>query len=210
VTYILPLIAVALMGISVANFSTGSWADAARTMGGPLLWGGVVVGGAINGFGMFNVLMMSYTRLPLAMADDRMLPQIVTKKNSRGVPYVSVLLCALGWALALKLPFERLISIDLILYGVSLILEFVALVVLRLREPGLKRPFKAGNLAIACALGVGPTALIGYALYASRDERVGPISAALFALLVALVGPALYWLTTWGHRRRRLAPAPAD
>jgi len=210
VTYILPLIAVALMGISVANFSTGSWADAARTMGGPLLWGGVVVGGAINGFGMFNVLMMSYTRLPLAMAEDRMLPQIVTKKNSRGVPYVSVLLCALGWALALKLPFERLISIDLILYGVSLILEFVALVVLRLREPGLKRPFKAGNLAIACALGVGPTALIGYALYASRDERVGPISAALFALLVALVGPALYWLTTWGHRRRRLAPAPAD
>jgi amino acid transporter len=210
VTYILPLIAVALMGISVANFSTGSWADAARSMGGPLLWGGVVVGGAINGFGMFNVLMMSYTRLPVAMAEDRMLPQFVTKKNSRGVPYISVVLCAIAWALALKLPFERLISIDLILYGASLILEFVALVVLRLREPGLERPFKAGNLAIACALGVGPTVLIGYALYASRDEHVGPISAALFALLVALVGPALYWLTTWGHRRRRLAPAPAD
>ena len=217
VTYILPLAAVALFGISVANFSTGSWADAAREMGGPLLWGAVVMGGTINGFGMFNVLMMSYTRLPLAMAQDGMIPQplarYVTLRNSRGVPYISVLLCALAWALALKLPFERLISIDLILYGASLILEFVALVVLRLREPSLLRPFRAGNLAVATALGVGPTVLIGYALFASRDEKVGPLSAALFALLVALVGPLLYWLTTWSQKRnqtRHLAPSAAD
>ena len=175
------------------------------------------MGGTINGFGMFNVLMMSYTRLPLAMAQDGMIPQplarYVTLRNSRGVPYISVLLCALAWALALKLPFERLISIDLILYGASLILEFVALVVLRLREPHLTRPFRAGNLAVATALGVGPTVLIGYALFASRDEKVGPLSAALFALLVALVGPLLYWLTTWSQKRnqtRHLAPSAAD
>ena len=213
VTYILPLAAVALFGISVANFSTGSWADAARAIGGPILWAAVVIGGIINGFGMFNVLMMSYTRLPVAMAEDRMLPQFVTWKNSRGVPYISVLLCAFAWALALKLPFERLISIDLILYGASLILEFVALVVLRLREPSLLRPFRAGNLAVATALGVGPTVLIGYALFASREEHVGPMSASLFALVVAMVGPLLYWFTTWRQKRsqdRRLAPSAAD
>jgi amino acid transporter len=210
VTYILPLAAVALMGISVANFSTGSWADAARMIGGPALATAVVAGGAINGFGMFNVLMMSYTRLPVAMAEDSMLPRFVTRRNRRGVPYVSVVLCAIAWALALNLPFERLISIDLVLYGASLILEFVALAVLRLREPNLERPFKAGNFAFACALGVGPTALIAYALYASRDEHVGSFSALLFAFLVALVGPVLYWLTTWGQNRRRLAPTAAD
>ena len=213
VTYILPLAAVALMGISVSNFSTGSWADAARMIGGPLLATAVVVGGAINGFGMFNVLMMSYTRLPVAMAEDRMLPRFVTLRNSRGVPYVSVVLCALAWALALNLKFERLISIDLSLYGASLILEFVALVVLRIREPNLVRPFKAGNLAAACALGIGPTCLIGYALYASRSEQVGHFSALLFALIVALIGPVLYLLTTWTRNRqnrRRLAPSIAD
>jgi amino acid transporter len=211
VTYILPLAAVALMGISVSNFSTGSWADAARMIGGPLLATAVVAGGAINGFGMFNVLMMSYTRLPVAMAEDRMLPKIVTRRNSRGVPYVSVVLCAIAWALALNLKFERLISIDLSLYGASLILEFVALVVLRMREPNLERPFKAGNLAVACALGVGPTALIAYALYASRAEQIiSGFSALLFAFLVALVGPILYWLTTWTQNRRRLAPTAAD
>lgn len=206
VTYILPLAAVALMGISVANFSTGSWADAARMIGGPLLGTAVVAGGAINGFGMFNVLMMSYTRLPVAMAEDRMLPRFFTLRNRRGVPYVSVLLCGLAWALALNLKFERLISIDLILYGASLVLEFVALVVLRLREPNLERPFKAGNLAMACALGVGPTALIGYALYASRDEQLGRFSALLFASVVALVGPVLYWLTArWNQRQLAIA-----
>ena len=211
VTYILPLAAVALMGISVSNFSTGSWTDAARMIGGPILATAVVAGGAINGFGMFNVLMMSYTRLPVAMAEDRMLPRFVTLRNSRGVPYVSVLLCALAWALALKLPFERLISIDLSLYGASLILEFVALVVLRLREPNLNRPFKAGNLAFACALGIGPTVLICYALYASRSEQiVEGFSAILFAVLVALIGPVLYWLTHWTQNRRRLAPTAAD
>ena len=203
VTYILPLAAVALMGIPVTNFSTGSWADAARIIGGPLLAIGVVAGGAINGFGMFNVLMMSYTRLPVAMAEDRMLPRFVTRRNSRGVPYVSVVLCAIAWALALNLKFERLISIDLSLYGASLILEFVALVVLRLREPNLVRPFKAGNFAVACALGVGPTCLILYALYASRSEQIGRFSALLFALAVALVGPILYLLTSWTNKRNR-------
>ena len=62
--------------------------------------------------------------------------------TAAGVPWVSVLLCAVAWALALNLSFERLISIDLVLYGAALILEFVALVVLRLREPSLPRPFK--------------------------------------------------------------------
>jgi amino acid transporter len=124
---------------------------------------------------------------------------------------VSVLLCGLAWAIALKLPFERLISIDLILYGSSLMLEFVALVVLRIREPNLARPFKASNLAVACLLGVGPAALIGYALWASRNEKLfGTTLALLFAIAVGLLGPVLYWITTDPLARRRLAAADAS
>ena len=209
VTYILPLAAMAMTGLSVDSFSTGDWMTAARTIGGPLLGLAVVGGGAITGIGMFNALVMSYTRLPLAMAEDGMLPRIFAKRNSRGVPWVSVLLCGLAWGLALKLPFERLISIDLILYGSSLLLEFVALIVLRLREPNLARPFKAGNFAFACSLGVGPAALIGYALWASRNEKLmGSTSALLFAVVVALLGPVFYWVTA-GPRARRLAAAQA-
>jgi len=209
VTYILPLAAVALAGLSVESFSTGDWTNAARVLGGSGLLGtglgiAIVAGGAISGIGMFNALVMSYSRLPMTMALDGMLPRIFARRNLRGVPWVSVLILGLAWALALKLPFERLISIDLILYGSSLILEFVALAVLRVREPNLPRPFRAGSFFVTILLGVGPTALIIYALYASRDEKLsGSISALGFAVVVALFGPVFYWLTAVPLARRR-------
>jgi amino acid transporter len=210
VAYVLPLAAMAMAGISGVGFSTGDWTIAAAAIGGPLLGLAVVAGGMINGVGMFNALVMSYSRLPVAMAEDGMLPKMVGKRNGRGVPWVSVLLCGLAWGVALKLPFERLISIDLILYGTSLLLEFVALVVLRIKEPKLARPFRAGNLAFAIALGVGPAALIGYALWACRGEKlVGTTSALLFAISVALLGPVLYWVTAAPRARRRVAAAEA-
>jgi amino acid transporter len=212
ITYILPLVAMALAGLAPGSFSTGDWTTAARSVGGPLLGLAVVAGGAITGIGMFNALVMSYSRLPMAMAEEGMLPLLVAKRNRRGVPWVSVVLCGLAWGLALKLPFERLISIDLILYGSSLLLEFLALIVLRIREPRLERPFKAGNLAAACLIGAGPAGLIGYALYACRDEKIfGTTSALLFAFAVSLVGPLLYWATALPLARRRLAAeTPGD
>jgi amino acid transporter len=117
------------------------------------------------------------------------------------VPWPSVLVCAAAWGLALRLSFERLISIDLVLYGASLLLEFVALVVLRLREPALARPFRIpGGLPAAIAAGVGPTVLIAFALYAARDERVGPLPALAFAAVVAAAGPSVYSLARLNAR----------
>jgi amino acid transporter len=208
-TYVLPLAAMAMAGLSAEGFSTGSWAVAGSALGGPLLGLAIVAGGVICGVGMLNALMMSYTRLPIAMAADGLLPRVFLHRNRRGVPWVSVLVCGLGWALALKLPFERLISIDLILYGTSLILEFLALIVLRRREPDLPRPFRAGSFTFACLLAVGPTVLIAYALYASRSETLGDpgtpfanVSSLAFAAAVALLGPPLYALTVAVARRK--------
>jgi amino acid transporter len=205
VGYLIPLSAMAVAGISTASFSTGDWVDVAVALGGPLLGFAVIAGGAMNGVGMFNALVLSYTRVPMAMAEDGMLPKILARCNRHRVPWVSVLLCGTAWAAALSMPFERLISIDLVLYGSSLMLEFVALVVLRIREPNLKRPFKAGNLAFACLLGVGPAVLIAYALYAARGEQIGSISALLVAAGVALLGPVVYWIMAAPMARHRLA-----
>jgi amino acid transporter len=207
-TYILPLTAMAVAGLSPQGFSTGSWTTAAGAVGGPLLALAVVAGGVICGLGMFNALAMSYARLPIAMSADGLLPHIFQRRNRRGVPWVSLLACSIAWALALKLPFERLISVDLILYGSSLLLEFVALIVLRIREPQLPRPFRAGNFTFACLLSVGPAILIGYALYASRSERIfGSTSALLFASAVASLGPLLYWILAASLSRRTASTA---
>ncbi len=206
-TYILPLAAMALSGLAVGSFETGDWTSAARNVGGPLLGAAIAAGGVVTGVGMFNALVMSYSRLPMAMAEDGMLPRFLSVRNKRGVPWVSVLLCGLAWALALKLPFEKLITIDLVLYGTSLLLEFVALVVLRFREPELDRPFRAGSIPFAVALGACPTALIGYALYASRTDEVvlagRHVPALLFAFCVAVLGPLLYQFVRKDSRRLR-------
>jgi amino acid transporter len=204
-TYALPLAAIAFAGLDVGRFSTGSWADAATILAGPWLGVAVVVGGTLTGLGMFNALMMSYARLPMVLAEDGMLPSFVGVRNRYGVPWVAVSLCAVAWALALHFSFERLIAIDLMLYGASLILEFVALVVLRFREPDLERPFRAGSLGTAIALGVAPTALIAYAAYVSRDERMAHMPALLFGFLIAALGPVFYGFSRVVRTRR---PAP--
>jgi amino acid transporter len=207
VTYILPVLAVGLAGLAANQFSsdanggTGTWAVAATAIVGPLIGLGVVLGGMINGVGMFNPLMMSYTRLPIAMAEDGLLPKIFLRVNQRAVPWVSVLFCATIWAMALGLSFERLISIDLVLYGSSLILEFVALIMLRRREPALHRPFCVpGGMTGAIAVGVGPTLLIAYAIYAARAEQILGMNALLFAALVGLAGIVFYAIASFFHK----------
>jgi len=192
-TYVLPLAAVALAGIPAEQFSTGAWTDAAREVVGRWLARCVGLGGTINGFGMFNALMMSYTRVPYALAEEGLLPKGLTRKTAAGVPWVSVVLCSVAWALALGLSFERLISIDLVLYGGALVLEFVALMVLRVKEPELVRPFRVpGGLWGAVAVAVGPMLLIGFALWAARGERVAGLPALGFAGIVVAAGPLLY------------------
>lgn len=208
VTYALPLAAVGLAGVPAAEFSTGAWADAARQIVGPALGLAVVLGGMINGVGMFNPLMMSYTRIPAAMAEDRLLPRFLSRQTRAGVPWASVVLCAAIWALALRFTFERLISIDLVLYGASLMLEFVALVVLRVREPGMQRPFRIpGGTGVAVLAGAGPCCLILFAVWAARGEKVGSLNALLFAALVGLSGAAVY-LARRIWRGTRSTPRP--
>jgi amino acid transporter len=161
---------------------------------GPGLGLAVVLGGMLSGTGIFNSLMLSYTRVPYAMAEDGLLPSALLRRNRYRVPWVSVACCATIWALALRLSFERLISIDLVLYGASLLLEFVALVVLRVREPALERPFRVpGGMSGAVAVGVCPAGLIAFALWAARHERVLQLNALLFAILVGAAGVVVYF-----------------
>jgi amino acid transporter len=170
----------------------------------------------LNGAGMFNALMLSYARVPYALAQDGLLPRFLARTTKATptrapVPSASVIVCAIAWALALRLSFERLISIDLVLYGASLLLEFISLVALRVREPALARPFRIpGGLPAAIASGIGPALLIAFALYAARGERVGPLPALAFAALVAVAGPLAYLLARLAASRANDPSQPPE
>jgi amino acid transporter len=199
-TYVLPFVAVYVTGMPAGSFNgDGAWAQVAGQLGGTLygfqwLRFLIVLGGMMSAFGMFNALVMSYSRLPLAMANDGMLPKIFAKVSKRSnAPWVAILVCAAGWALCLGLGFQRLITLDIMLYGVSLMLEFVTLVVLRIREPQLRREFKVpGGLAGAIMLGVCPLALLSLALLKSETQSVLGINGLLFGGLIMASGIAVY------------------
>ena len=100
---------------------------------------------------------------------------------------------AVGWGLALNLGFERLVTLDIVIYGASLTLEFVALIVLRIREPELKRPFRVpGGMFGAIAVGIAPTLLLGFAIVNSEHESILGMSSLWFGLILMGAGVVVY------------------
>jgi amino acid transporter len=196
-SYIVPFAAMWLTRLPSDAWETGSWATVAGMLGGPVLRIVMVFGAMLSAFGMFNALVMSYSRLPLAMALDGLLPRAFSKLDARtNAPSVSILFLATGWALCLGLGFERLITLDILIYGLSLLLEFATLVALRVREPGLPRPFRVpGGLFGAIAVGIPPAALLAFSVVRSESEHVlGMSSFALGAILIA-AGIVVYAIT---------------
>jgi amino acid transporter len=192
-TYLLPVLATWKAGIDPSGWTTGSWADVARHLGGGGLALAVVLGGVVSAFAIFNALVLSYSRVPFALAQGRLLPRPFARLSRRGAPTVSILACAVAWGLCLTLGFDRLIELDILLYGGSLVLEFVALAVLRKTAPRMPRPFRIpGGAATAVLLGVVPTLLLGVALVRNADERIGRVPSLVLAAVIVAAGPALY------------------
>ncbi len=205
ISYVLPVGAMALTRLSPSAWETGSWADIANLLGGPWLRIWLVLGGMMSAFGMFNALVMSYSRLPYAMAQDGMLPGIFARVTKRSkTPWVSVVVLATCWALCLGLGFERLVTLDILIYGASLLLEFVALVVLRHTEPDLPRPFKVpGGMFGAVLTGALPMLLLAFAIVHSNREEILAMNSFLFGALVMLAGFVAYWFDKLVAKRLR-------
>ncbi len=214
-SYVLPFAAMWMTGLTATAWETGSWADIAGLLGGPLLRIGVVLGGVISAFGMFNALVMSYSRLPLAMAQDGMLPGIFGKLHPKSrAPWVAIVALAIGWAMCLGLGFARLVTLDILLYGFSLMLEFMALAVLRFREPDLARPFRVpGGLFGAIAIGIPPMLLLGFSIIRSEHEQVWNMSSFEFGMILIAAGFVAYAVNHllkphgWAAAERKPEPA---
>ena len=212
VTYVVPFAAMWLTGVPASSFETGSWADLAGLMGGPWLRVVLVLGGMMSAFGMFNALVMSYSRLPLAMAQDGMLPAFFSKLHPKTrAPWVAIVVLATGWAMCLGLGFERLVTLDIMLYGLSLLLEFVALVFLRIKEPELRRPFRVpGGMTGAVLLGVCPALLLGFSMFHGENERIFGMSGLAFGGLLIAGGFVVYGVMKLAARRNGWLEAASE
>jgi amino acid transporter len=199
-SYVIPLSAVWRLHIPHDIWNNGSWASIAGMVAGPWLGIVLVATAMLAEFSSFNSLVMSYCHLPVAMAQDGHLPRVFTRKLKNGAPWFSIVVLGAAWGLSLGLKFDRLIMLDILLYGASLVLEFLALIVLRVRQPQLARPFRVpGGLWGAILVGVGPTALLVVALVKNYDEhldlgRLGSVSTLAVGMGLMALGVVYYFV----------------
>jgi amino acid transporter len=159
----------------------------------------VAVGGMASQLGLYSAVLLSVSRVPQVMADDQLLPGWFCARHPRfHTPYVSILVSSAIVSILVLFTFSDLVVMDIILYGAGLFLEFLALIVLRVREPDRPRPFRIPlNTAGLIVMIILPTAVyliaLTGALYSS-EKMWWPITLAVGMLLSA----ALAWrLVRW-------------
>ena len=177
-------------GIDAAVLLEGGFPVLGELVGGRWLGTAIAVGGLASALGLYNAVLLAVSRVPEVMADDRLLPKGLNRLHPRfGTPYVSIIICAIVVSLMIFRSFTDLIIIDVTLYGAGLFLEFVALIVLRIRAPHDPRPFRI-SLPVAglVVLYLLPVGIYGIALsgaFASSEETFMPVLMAVIALCSA-------------------------
>jgi amino acid transporter len=197
--YTLPVLAIARAGIPATRWANGSWIDVGKSLGGPLLASAVLLAGLVSSFAICNALVLSYSRLPVALADNGYLPPAMRRRGEKsGAPWVSILVCSLAWGAMLPMGFDRLIAIDVMLYGLCLSVQFISLVVLRVKEPDLPRPFRVpgGKWGVSVA-GVAPVLLLLTALYHECIQPDRKFQAVVIGGGLLALGPVLYLVASW-------------
>jgi amino acid transporter len=202
--YLLPVTAT-LGSTDWTTWTEGGWADIARRSGGvagPFLAFAVSVAGIISAVALFNALLMAYSRIPLAMARDGLLPSGLARLDARGNPDRAVLLSAVCYSVFALLPFAQLVVADVILYSMAMALEFGALVRLRMNEPLLRGAFRIPvGIGGVTTLAMMPMVILAVTIWLSyRGGELGAV-AVVGALLAAAVGPLLYRLTPFARGR---------
>lgn len=141
--YLLPL----AVGTGVASdwpqWREGYFPQIAAQIGGPWLGTWLTVAALISAAGMFSALLCTSARVPFAMARRTMLPGALATTHARyDTPWRAIVINSAGVALLIPFSFQELIEVDMFLYAAALLLEFAALVWLRIKRPEMARPYR--------------------------------------------------------------------
>jgi amino acid transporter len=142
VAYVVPELG-ALAAGGWQNWDDGSFVDVGRTLGGPWLGWLITIGGMASAIGFYSSLLMSNSRIPFVLAEDKWVPRALVRRSRRwGTPVVSIVRCSVVYSIFSIGSFQNLVVIDVFLTNITLLLELAALIALRRKQPDLPRPFR--------------------------------------------------------------------
>lgn len=171
--YLLPVLAAIKTAPNAEQWSEGSWALIATQASAPWIGNLVLLAALAATSAMFGSQMLASSRIPAVFSENGYLPKgLATIHPKWGTPVRSIVLCAFLYACFSWFSFTELITVNTILYGLSVLFEFAAMVALRIKEPNLDRPFKVpGGLVVACLLGLAPAILVAIVTAMSIKEE---------------------------------------
>ncbi len=174
--------------------STLPAADAARIVFPS--WGGrfVTVLSLLTLLSLINAVLLGAPRILVAIGRDGLFAQRVAQVGAGGTPVTAMLISAgMAALLAASGRFDQIIAIAAILVAGMYTANYVAVIVLRLREPEMERPFRAWGYPLTTGL-----VLIGSVLFLAAAVHDDHLSAWRALVLLCAAAPVYAWL-----RRRR-------
>ena len=201
--YLLAALAVHQSGIDATVLNDGGFPVLGVLVGGRWLGILLAAGGMASTMGLYSAVLLSVSRVPQVMAADRLLPEKLCALHPRfKTPYISIIASSCIVSILILWTFSDLVIMDIMLYGAGLSLEFITLLVLRIREPLRHRPFaiplknKGLIVMILLPLTVYVIALSG-AIYSS-----GRMAIPVFVALGMLLSAEIVWrLIRWRNPR---------
>jgi amino acid transporter len=192
ISYFVPTLA-ALGGVGRwAEWTTSgfSFVEISRALGGAALGVAMLVAAVVSNLALYQEYLAQGARPAYAMAADHLLPKALTKTHPKyGTPWVSIVFLAIVNAGLVRYGFQTLIVIDVFLMMFYYVLIFVAAVALRVRDPGLERPFRVrGGAVVLAAICAPATAIAVIALFTNGgDWLIGGLAGVLTGPIAYLV-----------------------
>ena len=196
VIYFLAIWVAQLSGINHKTLTDSGFPALGTLIGGRWLGTLIALGGMASTLGIYAAVLLSVSRVPQVMADDRLLPAKLNKLHSRfQTPYISIIICSIVVSLMVLWTFADLLIIDVTVYGAGLSLEYIALVKLRMKSPDVHRPFKIPlNVAGLCVMILLPVSVYFVALGGAFSSTPETIRPAVFAIIALLSAELVWWL----------------
>ena len=151
----------------------------------------VTISAVLSMIGLFIGNSLGSTRIPFALAEDGMMPEWMVKVHPRfGTPWVAIIFCGIVYSIFSLQAFQFLVVVDVFLNMLVLLMELLALWVLRKKLPDLPRTKVPGGYFGLVLVTLGPLIFIVLAIVSQVFEE--GLSALWLALAAMAVGALLY------------------
>ena len=146
---------------------------------------------------LFNNVLLMAPRVLFGIGRDGLLTAKAAIVSDGGTPRIALALTsAVVVVVILTGSFEQIIALSAVLFLVYYISAFLAVFVLRHREPTLPRPYKAFGYPVSTAV-----VLVGSIVFLLAAITEDPRSGLIAAIFIAGCAPAYSWMAR-GRRHR--------